>query len=409
MKNMRFFHNLLIIGTIMYSQTTLLLWDLVRDKNPFYTSFFNIEPWVWSVAPIYLSIQTFFYLIIPGDKILGPVTPEGNRPEYKDNGIESWFLTFLLTYFVSFYIDYSEYFDYIGDFQKTLNVYGMLLISIFFIRSKITSVKKLNEPKFNDNSLQDFYKGVELHPTFTSYNLPLKLLINSRFGMSVWGVICLMSLLSNTHQLNILVSNILQLIYITKFFIWEKGYVYSMDITQDRTGYYLLWGCICYLPTVYTLPTVYHHYHNDQNSYIFYLSSLSLGLLSIYLNWRVDEQRSEYRNIIENKTEGYQKLKYITSTYKTSDERFRISYLVYSGFLGLAFHMNYLFEILSTFFWTVPGVFPNNIYAYIYLVFLTVLLIHRVERDDQKCSLKYGNKWKEYRQKVPYNIIPYIY
>lgn len=40
------------------------------------------------------------------------------------------------------------------------------------------------------------------------------------------------------------VSVILQLVYITKFFHWEMGYMNSMDIQHDRAGYYLCWGCL---------------------------------------------------------------------------------------------------------------------------------------------------------------------
>ena len=366
---MSFLHNLLIVSTIVYSQGTLLLWDLVRDKIPFYTNILNIKPIVWTIAPIYFLFQTSLYLLFEGKKYQGPVTPEGNQPTYKDNGLICWLVTLSLTYFGFSYLDYPEIFDHIGDFQKTLNVYGIIVVLILFFRSKNSSKEKLNEPKFNNNNLQDFYKGVELHPTFTKHELPFKLLVNSRFGMTIWGVICMISLLSRPDKINVFICNLLQLLYITKFFIWEKGYTYSMDITQDRTGYYLIWGCICYVPSVYTLPTIYHHYHTVKTMYNFYLYALVFGIFSIYLNWKFDNQRCEYRKMIEEKKNGYEKLNYITAIYKTSDEKFRTSYLIYSSFYGMAFHMNYLFEILSTFFWTSPGIFPTNIYAYIYLIF----------------------------------------
>ena len=47
-------------------------------------------------------------------------------------------------------------------------------------------------------------------------------------------------------------SVLLQLVYITKFYIWETGYFCSMDIQHDRAGYYLCWGCLVYLPCIYT-------------------------------------------------------------------------------------------------------------------------------------------------------------
>ena len=39
----------------------------------------------------------------------------------------------------------------------------------------------------------------------------------------------------------------LQLVYITKFFIWETGYFCTIDIMHDRAGYYICWGCLAWL------------------------------------------------------------------------------------------------------------------------------------------------------------------
>lgn len=38
-----------------------------------------------------------------------------------------------------------------------------------------------------------------------------------------------------------------------------------------------------------------------------------------------------------------------------------------------------------------------------------VLRWHREMRDEHKCAAKYGRYWTEYKQKVPYRIIPYVY
>lgn len=56
---------------------------------------------------------------------------------------------------------------------------------------------------------------------------------------------------------SILVNVSLQLVYIFKFFLWEAGYFASMDIQHDRAGYYICWGCLVWLPTVYTSHSFY--------------------------------------------------------------------------------------------------------------------------------------------------------
>jgi hypothetical protein len=44
---------------------------------------------------------------------------------------------------------------------------------------------------------------------------------------------------------------------VTKFFIWETGYFNTIDIMHDRAGYYICWGCLVWLPCVYTCPSMY--------------------------------------------------------------------------------------------------------------------------------------------------------
>ena len=44
----------------------------------------------------------------------------------------------------------------------------------------------------------------------------------------------------------------LQTVYIAKFFWWETGYFTTLDITLDRAGYYICWGCLVWVPLFYT-------------------------------------------------------------------------------------------------------------------------------------------------------------
>jgi protein-S-isoprenylcysteine O-methyltransferase Ste14 len=46
---------------------------------------------------------------------------------------------------------------------------------------------------------------------------------------------------------------------------------------------------------------------------------------------------------------------------------------------------------------------------YFQAVYFLVLLIHRADRDDKMCAEKYGADWDEYKKKVPYVFIPYIW
>lgn len=56
-------------------------------------------------------------------------------------------------------------------------------------------------------------------------------------------------------------------------------------------------------------------------------------------------------------------------------------------------------------------IFPgfSHLLPYFYIIYFTILLIHREDRDERQCRTKYGLAWDTYCRRVPYRIFPYIY
>ena len=50
------------------------------------------------------------------------------------------------------------------------------------------------------------------------------------------------------------------------------------------------------------------------------------------------------------------------------------------------------------------GVHTHGVLPLFYPVFLTILLVHRAHRDEQKCLAKYGAYYEKYMAMVPYEI-----
>ena len=46
---------------------------------------------------------------------------------------------------------------------------------------------------------------------------------------------------------------------------------------------------------------------------------------------------------------------------------------------------------------------------FMYLLYIIILLVHRIYRDEAKCSKKYGKYWKEYCKRVPYRLVKGVY
>lgn len=70
--------------------------------------------------------------------------------------------------------------------------------------------------------------------------------------------------------------------------------------------------------------------------------------------------------------------------------------------------MNYMGDLMLSLAFCLTCGF-THVLPYFYIVFMTLLLLHRVARDDEKCRQKYGKVWDKYCQIVRYKICPFVY
>jgi len=261
------------------------------------------------------------------------------------------------------------------------------------------------------NVVLDYYWGTELHPRIANFDI--KSFVVTRWGMIGWALLVIDFAAEQYRRTGVVydsmwVAVVLQIVYIVKFFLWETGYYCSMDIQHDRAGFYLVWGCMVWLPAVYTAPTFYLTERPVVLGTFTALMYLFLGLMCIYVNWDSDRQRVWFRT-----TQGQAKIwgrmpEVIKAEYDTDDGQTKRSLLLVSGYWRLSRHFHYLPEILGALFWTLPGGVAH-ILPFSYVIYLSFLLIDRSFRDDVRCSNKYGKYWQLYCQKVPYRIVPYLF
>ena len=83
--------------------------------------------------------------------------------------------------------------------------------------------------------------------------------------------------------------------------------------------------------------------------------------------------------------------------------------LLVNGFWGLSRPINYIGEILMALGIVLSVGYPDQILIWLYPVYYVVLLFPRQAADDKRCAVKYGALWEEYKTRVKYKIIPFIY
>ncbi len=365
----------------------------------------------WKMIIIFSAFQLLFMKMLPGKTIEGPITPKSNVPLYKGNGIPS-FLTTLALFVISSEVLHlfpsTIIYDNFGPLIGALVTFS--LIFCLFLYFKGLFAPSTSDSGSTGNFIFDYYWGTELYPRIMGWDV--KMFTNCRFGMMGWGLIIL-SFAAKQKELyglsdTMIVSVLLQLIYIGKFFVWEGGYLRSMDIMHDRAGYYICWGCLVWVPSIYTSPTLCLVHHPYNLGFITASALVAIGTFCILINYFADRQRQRVRATEGNCLIWGKKPHLIVANYKTQQGDDKQNLLLASGWWGIARHFHYVPEIAAALCWSLPALL-NNPLAYFYVVFLTILLLDRAFRHEKRCKVKYGEFWDDYCEKVPFKVLPFIF
>lgn len=364
----------------------------------------------WYLIAIFSTFQFALMKLLPGKTVHGPITPMGNVPVYKANGVAAFMLTLLTFILTGFYwqlFPASIIYDNLGALFGALNLLSLFVCLLLYLKGRYAPSS--SDSGITHHFLFDYYWGTELYPQV--FHTHIKKFITCRLGMMSWGIF-LLSYAAKQNELyglsnTMLISIALQLIYIFKFFVWETGYLRSLDIMHDRAGFYICWGCLVWVPCVYTSPSMYLVLHPIQLNTGFALSIFLLGLICILVNYLADRQRQLVRATNGNCKIWGKNPVLTLATYKTSGNEKKQNIILASGWWGISRHFHYIPEILAAFFWSLPALF-SHFSPYFYVTFLTVLLLDRAFRDDRRCAQKYKDDWQIYCKLVPYKILPYL-
>jgi 7-dehydrocholesterol reductase len=274
-----------------------------------------------------------------------------------------------------------------------------------------------------------YYRGVKFHPSL--FDVQVKQWVNSRIGMMIWQLLILVFYMYSVQYKGdenntLLVNVLLQTLYIGKFFYWENCYFSTLDITLDRAGFYICWGCLFFVPCLYTSHTFIIATHPSNGNPILIWLLFTVGLVALILNYYTDRQKykfQKFREVGQMNDNSFivKKIDHNNNTYtimandswtwlEGTKKDGTISKLLLSGFWSWGRHLNYTFELITALIWSGIAFLTSLKLLYLscfaYTLFLFILLIHRTGRDDRKCTDKYGDLWLVYKSIVPNNFVP---
>jgi len=347
------------------------------------------DPLAWKIIGGFMAFELALMKLVPGKEFKATVTKTGHVPIYTANGMQCYVISLLtfcgLTY--AGIIDPSVVYDHFGYLTSSMLLFALLFCVFLYFKGKyFPSTKDCGS---NGSLIVDYFWGMELYPRIFGWDV--KMFTNCRFGMIFWaiGPMCfaykqyvdLDGQITNSMAINLA----LQLIYVTKFFWWETGYLCSMDIQHDRAGYYICFGCLVYLPVVYTSHSFYLTKHPIELSLPLAIFFFLAGIFCIWSNYDADRQRQEFRATSGRAKVWGKEPKMVRAQYITDDGEKRESLLLASGWWGLSRHFHYIPEIGASFFWSVPALF-GSFMPYLYVVYLSILLADRAWRDDVRLA-----------------------
>lgn len=397
----------------------------------------------WEAARFVLGFMllAFVFEFLPGKVECGPETLTGHIPRYVVNGVKH-FVLFSIIFFCGSNLcplwdglyDFGIFFDLFVPALAFLNVFGFAFA--FFLMLKGRFFPSTQDASSSGSFVMDFMWGMELYPRlhlipkkfvdsskFSEYfhGWDLKRFINSRFSMIFW-MLAGLSFAYRSYTLHrgaidygLLFSAISQYLYLAKFFWWEMGYMRSIDIIVDRAGFEIQWGCLVWVPAVYTIHTRFLVVNPSGLSFSTALSLFIVSMLGVVFNYLADRERDVFRAsngkaLVWGRPAEYIEAEYSVIDRNTGKTTTKKSLLLCSGFWGVARHFQYSFELTAAWMWgMLANPFVNGVIPLGYCTFLTWLLIKRARRDHERCERKYGKYWQEYCKLVPWKILPGVY
>jgi len=348
----------------------------------------------------WIAFQGLLYVYGPGKVVEGRPAFNGERAEYRINGLFAFVVT-TVGLIGALYVDLFSARWLLAQWGPLLTVCTLFAVGVSLV-TYVAGRRRGALERSTGNAIYDFFIGAILNPRVGRHDM--KFFFESRFGMGVWAafaVIVPAAQIEAQGSLSpaMLVVSLCQTIYIVDFFVLEKNLLSMIDIIEENLGFMLWHGFLVWMPFNFTLQQQYILEADPQLSTLASVAILLLNVGGYYIFRSSNLQKVQFRR---DPTQP------IWGKPPESMQTKRGTKLLLSGWWGIARHSNYLGDILMAFAWCLACGF-GSLVPYFYVLYFVPLLIDRERRDNAMCKRKYGDDWDRYCERVPYRIIPFVY
>lgn len=189
--------------------------------------------------------------------------------------------------------------------------------------------------------------------------------------------------------------------FLTEYLFFERVHLYTYDFVAERVGFKLGWGCLAFYPFFYGVGLWFAASQPNPHVHPAWLVAAAAVFASGWMLARgANLQKFHFKTAPDRARFGP-----LPQRALAHGER----RVLIGGLWGLSRHINYLGELLMATGLALSLGYPGSIWPWLYPLYYVVLLVPRQIDDDKRCAAKYGPLWQEYRQAVPYRIVPWLY
>ena len=186
--------------------------------------------------------------------------------------------------------------------------------------------------------------------------------------------------------------------FLVEYLFFERVHLYTYDLVAERVGFKLGWGCFAFYPFFYGVGLWALAESPDPRTPPVLLVLIALVF---FVGWVLARganlQKYAFKREPDKKAFGV-----------LTQEALGGKVLV-SGFWGVSRHVNYLGELLMASALALSLGYPAVLWPWLYPLYYLVLLVPRQRADDRRCAAQYGPLWDEYRRRVRWRIVPFVY
>lgn len=350
----------------------------------------------WGLFALILALQA----LVPARRAEGYARDEiSNEPIiYRLNGLPV-FLLVVAAWFMSGYTGLVPY-EWLWQ-HRWSGLAGAFALGLI-----ASSLALHNAPAQSASWLKDYFLGRKKNPSLAGGRVDAKMYL-----YAAGAIVLELNLLSFAahHVLNhptdfslgVILYVCLFTWFICEYLVFEHVHLYTYDLFAERLGFKLVGGCLVFYPYFYGIGLWATADLPNPDSPTWYLV---LSAAVFFSGW-VLARGANMQKYYFKRDPSHVFLGLIKPQSISDGER----HVLCSGFWGLSRHINYLGEVLMATGLTLSLGWPWLIVPWLYPLYYAVFLPTRERDDDHRCEEKYGELWRQYREKVPRRIIPYVY